>query len=88
MAIVNAIRNKSTKVIGIDSDPLSAGLHLSDKGYVTYRGDNPKFLDDVLRICDIKKPNLSLTGPDKCTITVSKNTEPNHPKFHLQLHWK
>lgn len=73
MSIVNALRNKGAKVIGVDSDPLSAGLYLCDKGYVIHEATHSKYLSDILRICDIEKPNLMLTGPDKATLIISKN---------------
>jgi carbamoyl-phosphate synthase large subunit len=73
MALINELKKKGIKVVGIDADPLSAGLYLCDKGYVVHRVDHPRFLNDVLSICDIEKPNLMLPGPDMGTLLISKN---------------
>lgn len=73
MALINALRRKMVKVIGIDCNPLSAGLYLCDKGYVVPRGDDPKFLDEILRLCDLEKPDAILSGPEEEIIVLSKN---------------
>ena len=73
MAIVNELRKRGIKVIGIDSDPLSAGLYLCDKSYLVPRADDPKFLNMILKICDIEKPNIILPGLDTATLIIAKN---------------
>ena len=73
ISLINELRKKGVKIIGIDSNPLSAGLYLCDKGYVVPKGNDPKFLDEILRICDIEKPNLILPGPEEEIIPLSKN---------------
>jgi carbamoyl-phosphate synthase large subunit len=75
MALVNELKKNGIKVIGVDSDPLSAGLYLCDKGHVIHNADHPKFIDDILRICDIEKPNLMLPGPDLGILKISKIKE-------------
>ena len=44
MALINKLQEKNVKIIGLDSEPLSAGLYLCDKSYVIPRGDNSRFL--------------------------------------------
>lgn len=73
MALINELVKKGVKVIGIDCNPLSAGLYLCDKGYVVPRGDDPRFLEEVLRICEIEKPNAILSGPEEEILVLSKN---------------
>lgn len=73
MALVNEFKKENVRVIGIDCDPLSAGLYLCDKNYVVSRGDDPKFLDEILNICKIEKPSAILSGPEEEILVLSKN---------------
>jgi len=75
MALINELRKESVRIIGIDCNPLSAGLHLCDKGYVVPRGDDPRFLEEILRICDIERPDAILSGPEEEILVLSKNKE-------------
>jgi len=73
MALINELKRERMKVIGIDCNPLSAGLHLCDKSYVVPRGDAPNFLQEILKICEIEKPDAILSGPEEEILTLSKN---------------
>jgi len=73
MALIKELQKENVKVIGIDCNPLSAGLYLCDKGYVAPKGDDPKFLDEILKICKIEKPNAILSGPEEEILVLSKN---------------
>ena len=73
MSLINELRKQDVKVIGLDSNPLSAGLYLCDKGYLVPKGDDPKFLEEIIRICKIEKPNMILSGPEEEILTLSKN---------------
>ena len=73
MALINALKRKMVKVIGIDCNPLSAGLYLSDKSYVVPRGDAPRFLGEIIKICDAEKPSTMLSGPEEELLVLSKN---------------
>jgi len=75
MTLVNELKRCGVRVIGLDSNPLSAGLHLCDKGYVIPRGDEPRFLEEVLRICDHEKVNAILSGPEEEVLVLSENKE-------------
>lgn len=73
MALIDELKKEGVKVIGIDCNPLSAGLYLCDKGYVVPRGDDPRFLEEILKICDIEKPDAILSGPEEEILVLSKN---------------
>lgn len=73
MGLINELKKKDVEVIGIDCDPTSVGLYLSDKGYVVPRADKPEFLNSVLSICEIEKPDAILSGPEEEIIILSRN---------------
>ena len=73
MALINELKKKNVRVIGIDCNPLSAGLYLCDKNYVVPRGDDPAFLGEILKICNVEKPNAILSGPEEEILVLSKN---------------
>jgi len=85
MALINELKAAGVKVIGIDCNPLSAGLHLCDKSYVVPRGDDPGFLKEILTICDKEKPDAIISGPEEETLTLSKNKEQFKKKNILVL---
>jgi carbamoyl-phosphate synthase large subunit len=73
MALIKELKRRNVKVIGTDCSPLSAGLYMCDRGYVIPRGDDPRFMDVILGICDIEKPNAILSGPEEEMLVISKN---------------
>lgn len=73
MALINELKKEGVKVIGIDCNPLSAGLYLCDKGYVVPQGDDPGYLEEILKICDTEKPDAILSGPEEEILVLSKN---------------
>jgi len=73
MALINELKKEKVKVIGTDCSPLSAGLSLCDKGYVVPRGDDPRFLVEIFKVCDMEKPDAILSGPEEEILVLSKN---------------
>lgn len=73
IAIINELRRARVKVVGIDSDYLSVGFHFCDKKYIVPKGNAPKFLDEILRICNIERPDLILPGPEEEIQILSLN---------------
>lgn len=73
MALINKLKEKKATIIGLDSEPLSAGLYLCDKSYVIPRGNDSRFLEEVLKICEKEKPDLILAGPEEEILVLSKN---------------
>jgi carbamoyl-phosphate synthase large subunit len=73
MGLVTELKKRNVRVIGTDCSPLSAGLYLCDRGYVVPRGENPRFIDAILRICDAEKPKMIISGPEEEIITLSRN---------------
>ena len=72
-ALITRLKKEKVRVIGLDCNPLSAGLHLSDTGYVVPRGDEPGFLDEVIRICETEKPGAMISGPEEELLVLSGN---------------
>jgi len=74
-ALINELKNQGVRVIGLDCNPLSAGLHLVDKSYVVPRGDAPGFLEEIIRICEVEKPDAMLSGPEEELLVLSQNKD-------------
>ena len=75
ISLIGELRNRDVRVVGVDCNPLSAGFSFCDKHYVVPRGDEAGFLEEILKICDIEKPNAILPGPEEEIIVLSKNSE-------------
>lgn len=50
-AMIELLRKKKYRVIGVDSDPFAIGLYVADKGYVIPGGMSPDFLPVIRNIC-------------------------------------
>ena len=72
-ALINELKSRGVVVIGLDCNPLSAGLHLCDKSYVVPRGDEPEFLEEILKICESERPNAIISGPEEEILVLSRN---------------
>jgi carbamoyl-phosphate synthase large subunit len=72
-ALINALKSRGVRVIGLDCNPLSAGFYLCDKSYVVPRGDAPEFLEEMLKICEAESPNAIISGPEEEILVLSKN---------------
>jgi carbamoyl-phosphate synthase large subunit len=75
ISLIQQLRKKGVRVVGLDTDPLSVGFHFCDKSYVVPKGDNPEFLKKLIKICKIEKPNMIISGPEEEILTITKNKE-------------
>jgi len=75
MGLIRELQKKDVYVIGLDCDPYSAGLYLCEKGFVIPRGDDPHFIDEVLKICKTEKPDAIISGPEEEILRFSKNKD-------------
>jgi carbamoyl-phosphate synthase large subunit len=73
VGLINELKSRGVRTIGVDCNPLSAGLYFCDKSYIVPRGDDPKFLEEILKICEIERPNAILSGPEEEILVLSKN---------------
>lgn len=71
--LIKELRKRKIKVIGTDCNRFSAGFSLCDKSYIVPKGDDTRFLEEILRICDIEKPSAIISGPEEEILTLSKN---------------
>ena len=55
--LIKELQKNGVFVIGTDMNPLSSGLYVSDKKYVIPKGSDPNFLQSMINICKIEKPN-------------------------------
>jgi carbamoyl-phosphate synthase large subunit len=73
--IIEELQKKGVEVVGMDSNPLSFGLYKLKKGYVVPTGDSPLFIEKILKIIEIEKPDAILSGPEQEIISLSKNKD-------------
>jgi len=75
VALITELKRRGVNIIGLDCNPSSVGFQFCDQSYVVPRGDNPAFLTEILRICDIEKPDAILSGPEEEIMVLSQNKE-------------
>lgn len=73
--LIKELEKAGVEVIGMDSDPLSAGFYFLKKSYVVPKGGDPGFISRILDIIDIEKPDGILSGPEEELLPLSKNKE-------------
>ncbi len=73
MGLIKELQKAGVEVIGIDSNPLSAGFCFLRKSYVVPCGNDPDFIRKILDIIDIEKPDAIISGPEEELIPLSKN---------------
>jgi len=75
ISLIQQLKKRGIRVIGLDSNPLSAGFYFCDKSYVVPKGNDPNFLKKLLKICKIEKPDMIISGPEEEILTITKNKE-------------
>jgi carbamoyl-phosphate synthase large subunit len=75
MGLIQRLNAKHVRVVGVDLSPLSSGLYLVDKGYVVPRGDDPHFLEEMLRISSREHASMIISGPEEEILTLSRNKQ-------------
>ena len=75
MGILKELKNRGVRIIGTDSNPMSAGLFLCDKGFVVPNAIEENYIDEMLKICVNENVDLILPGPEEEMIKLSKNKE-------------
>lgn len=73
VSFIKKLQQRNARVVGLDSDPLSSGLYICDKGYVIPNGTDANFLKRILEICEIEKPDIILSGPEEEITILSQN---------------
>lgn len=73
VGLIKELKRKGARVIGTDCNLLSPGFYFCDKRYVIPKGNNPNFLKEVLKICDVEKPDVIISGPEEEILKLSKN---------------
>jgi hypothetical protein len=57
---------RGIKLITCDMNPNSYGFHLADSSYTVPGGQDPDYIKKMLEICKKEKPDLLVSGVDKC----------------------
>ncbi len=70
---IKELQNANIDVIGIDADPHSVGFHLMKKSYTVPLGNDPNFLNKILRIIDKEQVNAIISNPEEELLPLSKN---------------
>jgi carbamoyl-phosphate synthase large subunit len=53
ISVIRALRKAGHYVIGVDADPMAAGLRLADEGHAVPRFDDPTYLAALIRIATV-----------------------------------
>ena len=71
--LIKELKASGLRVVGVDCDPLAVGFYLCDRHYVVPKGNDPSFIREFLKICDIEKPKAIISGPEEEILTFAKN---------------
>jgi len=71
--LIEELQNAGVEVVGIDSNPHSAGLHLLEKSYTVPQGNDLFFIKTISEIIDKEQPDAILSGPEEELLTLSKH---------------
>jgi carbamoyl-phosphate synthase large subunit len=72
-SVINAIRlmKKPVRIVGVDSNPFSAGLYLADKAYVIPPANDPNFIPQLKQVCTKENINVLIPTVDEELIPIS-----------------
>jgi len=73
VGLIKELKKRGIRVVGMDCNPLSSGFYFCNKSYVVPKGDDPRFLKEILRICSLERPKAIISGPEEELLTLSKN---------------
>ena len=73
VTLIRELQKNGVFVIGTDMNPMSSGLYISDKKYVVPHGANSNFIQSIIDICKIEKPNLILANDEYEAQRLSEN---------------
>lgn len=72
-SLIKALKLAGYRVVGLDADPLAAGLYAVDAAYIIPHVSNRNYLKEVSRICHAEKCSLLFPGSDTELLTLSKH---------------
>lgn len=72
-SLIIDLQSRGVRVVGLDSNPLSAGFFLCDAHYIIPKAKNKNFLKEFLKICDREKPTAVISGPEAEIVILAKN---------------
>lgn len=73
--LIDTLSETGATVVGVDTDPYSYGLMYVDDSYVVPRGNDPKFVDELLAIVRKEDVDALLLSPESEALAVSKERE-------------
>lgn len=74
-SIIKALQESQFKTIGLDGETLGAGLYAVPEAYKIPYANDPKFVDELIKICSKKKCQLLFPGLDIELQVLSENKE-------------
>lgn len=72
---LKSLKKKDIKTVGMDCNPLSAGMKLADKGEIIPFANNDKFISRLLEICKEEKLDVLIPTVDEELLPCSLNKE-------------
>jgi carbamoyl-phosphate synthase large subunit len=74
-SIIKSLDNTDYNVVGLDGEPLAAGLYAVPKSYIVPYSNKPHFIPTLLDICQKEKIHLLFPGLDAELMPLSQNIE-------------
>lgn len=74
-SIIKSLQNTEYKLIGIDGDPLGAGLYATEKSYLGLYANDPKFVNKIIDICRKEDCHVVIPGLDVELIPFAENID-------------
>tara|TARA_Y100000816_G_C26029590_1_gene538916 strand:- start:184 stop:1149 length:966 start_codon:yes stop_codon:yes gene_type:complete len=85
--IIRSIRNSSLKthIIAVDPSPYAAGLYWADSFHLVPFAVDPNYIDQIINIIRLEKPDALLVGTDVELHIFSKNRKLFENEFGIQI---
>jgi carbamoyl-phosphate synthase large subunit len=85
--MIRALQNSSLKAHIVTADPLalSAGLYWGDKGYLIRRADDPAYLERLVEVIEIEKPDILLIGTDVELMILARHRAELEAKYKTSI---
>lgn len=74
-SIVKSLNKTNYRIVGLDADPLAAGLYAVDRGYKIPYANKPNYIKRVLEICQSENCKILFPGLDVELMILSKNSQ-------------
>jgi len=71
-SVLKALKDGPYGIVGIDAEPLAAGLHAVPKAYTGLYASDPRYIDRLLEVCRLEQCGLIFPGHDAELMPLSE----------------